>query len=140
VLVWGPLDGGLLTGKYLDEDGRADEGRLRTLDREITDRQHAVAREVVAVADELDVSPARVTLAWVRQQPGQLIPIVGATKSGQLADNLASLGLTLGDAHLARLDDVSAVEMGFPHDFLADETIENVIFGGTKGLIDPYGE
>jgi aryl-alcohol dehydrogenase-like predicted oxidoreductase len=140
VVVWGPLDGGLLTGKYLDEEGETDEGRLRTLDREITDQQHAVAREVVAVADELGVSAAQVALAWVRQQPGQQLPILGATKPSQLADNLASLDLTLDDAQLARLDGVSAVDMGFPHDFLDDDTIENVIFGGTKDLIDPYGE
>ena len=137
VVVWGPLDGGLLTGKYVDSGA---SGRLTTLDRDITEREHEITREVVRVADELDVSAAQVALAWVRQQPGQTIPIVGATKPEQLTVNLASLDLTLGDDHLARLDAVSAVSLGFPHDFLADETIEQLLFGGTKHLIDPYGE
>jgi aryl-alcohol dehydrogenase-like predicted oxidoreductase len=136
VCIWGALDGGVLTGKYLD----AGEGRLTTTGREITERQHEITREVVAVAEELDVSPAQVVLAWVRQQPGQQLPILGATKPEQLRDTLASLELALGDDHLGRLDEVSAVELGFPHDFLADETIERIMFGGTKDRIDPYSE
>jgi aryl-alcohol dehydrogenase-like predicted oxidoreductase len=136
VCVWGPLDGGVLTGKYLDEE----EGRLTATGREVTERQHEVTREVVGVAEELDVSPAQVVLAWVRQQPGQQLPILGATTPEQLRDNLASIDLTLDDGHLRRLDEVSTVEMGFPHDFLADETIERVLFGGTRDCIDPYTE
>jgi aryl-alcohol dehydrogenase-like predicted oxidoreductase len=135
VVVWSPLDQGILTGKYLD----GDEGRLTTLEREITESEHDVAREVVAVAEELDVSAAQVALAWIRQQEGQFVPIVGATKPGQLADNLASLDLTLAEDHLARLDEISAVDMGFPHEFLASESIENIIFGGLGDRIDPYG-
>jgi len=137
VVVWGPLDGGLLTGKYLD--GRGDEGRLATIDREITDDETEIAREVVAVADELDVSPAQVALAWIRRQPGQLLPIVGATRPDQLDDTLASLDVRLDDDHLDRLDAVGAVELGFPHDFLAAPGIERLVFGGTRDLIDPYG-
>ncbi|AUV80770.1 aldo/keto reductase [Salinigranum rubrum] len=136
VCVWGALDGGVLTGKYLD----GGEGRATTTDREITERQHEITREVVAVAEELDVSPAQVVLAWVRQQPGQQLPILGATSLEQLRDNLTSLDLTLDGDHRRRLDEVSAVELGFPHDFLADETIERVMFGGTKDSIDPYTE
>jgi diketogulonate reductase-like aldo/keto reductase len=92
------------------------------------------------MADELDVSPAQIALAWVRQQPGQHLPILGATKPEQLRDNLASLDLTLDDEHLKRLDEVSAIELGFPHDFLGDETIEQIMFGGTRDDIDPYTE
>jgi aryl-alcohol dehydrogenase-like predicted oxidoreductase len=136
VVVWSPLDQGILTGKYLD----GGEGRLTTLEREISDEEHEIAREVAAVAEELDVSAAQVALAWIRQQEGQQISIVGATKPGQLADNLGSLDLTLGEDYLARLDEISAVEMGFPHDFLASERIQNVIFGGLEGRIDPYAE
>jgi aryl-alcohol dehydrogenase-like predicted oxidoreductase len=135
VVVWSPLDQGILTGKYLD----GAEGRITTIEREITDDEHEIAREVVAVAEELDVSAAQVALAWVRQQEGQFVPIVGATKPHQLADNLASLDLTLGEEHLARLDAVSAVDMGFPHDFLASERIRNVVFGGLGDRIDPSG-
>jgi aryl-alcohol dehydrogenase-like predicted oxidoreductase len=134
--LWGSLDGGVLTEKYLD----GGEGRITTLDRDITESQHAVAREVVAVADDLDVSAAQVALAWIRHQPGQLLPILGATTPEQLRDMLASVDISLDDPHLARLDEVSAVERGFPHEFLADETIERLVFGGTRDRIDPYTE
>jgi aryl-alcohol dehydrogenase-like predicted oxidoreductase len=136
VLVWGPLDGGALTGKYLD----GEEGRLSTMDREITSREMDIAREVVAVADDADASPAQVALAWIRHQRGQLLPILGATTPEHLEDNLGCLDLTLERDHLDRLDAVSGVELGFPHDFLASDTIERLIFGGTRASIRPYGE
>jgi aryl-alcohol dehydrogenase-like predicted oxidoreductase len=135
VVVWSPLDQGILTGKYLD----GGEGRLRTLDREITERETEVAREVVAVAEELDASAAQVALAWIRHQEGQFVPIVGATTPDQLEDNLGSVDLTLGDDHLARLDEASAVDMGFPHDFLAQEGVQGMLYGGTRDRIDPRG-
>jgi aryl-alcohol dehydrogenase-like predicted oxidoreductase len=136
VLAWGPLDGGLLTGKYLDGEA----GRLDAMDREIADREAEIAREVVAVAEERDASPAQVALAWVRAQPGQILPIVGARTPDQLADNLGSLDVRLDADHLARLDEHSAVDLGFPHEFLANPSIESVIFGGTKDSITPYAE
>jgi aryl-alcohol dehydrogenase-like predicted oxidoreductase len=135
VTVWGPLDGGLLTGKYLD-DSADDEGRLSIQGRDVSDRDATIAREVVAVADDLGVSPAQVTLAWVRQQSGQLIPILGATTTDQLVDNVGSLEVTLDDDQLDRLDAVSDVDMGFPHEFLASGSIRNLLFGGTQDAID----
>jgi aryl-alcohol dehydrogenase-like predicted oxidoreductase len=147
VLVWGPLDGGLLTGKYLDDrevetdaDAEADdEGRLSVQGREVSDREAAIASEVVAVADETGASPAQVALAWIRQQPGQLLPIVGARTPDQLTDNLGSIDVRLDEEHLDRLDEVSAVDMGFPHEFLSSPSIRRLLFGGTYDGIDADG-
>jgi aryl-alcohol dehydrogenase-like predicted oxidoreductase len=143
VLVWGPLDGGLLTGKYLDDRETESEtdgqGRLSVQGREVSDREATIAREVVAVAEEADASPAQVALAWIRHQPGQLLPIVGARTPDQLADNLGSLDVQLTDDHLDRLDEVSAVDMGFPHEFLASPSIRRLLFGGTYDRIDADG-
>lgn len=136
VTVWSPLEAGILTGKYLGGDEERTEGRVTTTDRELTDREREVAQAVVDVADDLDVSAAQVALAWIRQQNGQLIPILGATKPHQLEDNLASLDVTLSDEHLAALDEVSHVEMGFPHDFLAQENIANFVRGDLRDRID----
>jgi aryl-alcohol dehydrogenase-like predicted oxidoreductase len=133
VVVWSPLDGGVLTGKYLEPDA---EGRLRVTGGEMSDRQAAIAREVVAVADDLDVSPAQVVLAWIRQQDGQFLPIVGATTPDQLDDTLASVDVTLPDDQLGRLNGASAVELGFPHDFLARPTIRKILTGGTWEQVD----
>ena len=114
IVPWGVLGGGVLSGKYT---GPGSEGRL-SLDwwREafLTERNLAIAREVQAIADEIGRSPTQVATNWVRQQPGVVIPIVGATKEGQLQDTLACLEFELDDAQLARLDNASALELGYP--------------------------
>ncbi|MFD1512937.1 aldo/keto reductase [Halomarina rubra] len=135
VLVWSPLDGGVLTGKYVDGQ-REGDGRVTTTGRDLTEYQERVAREVVDVAADLDVTPAQVAIAWVRAQGDRYVPILGARTLDQLDDNLAALDVSLTDDHLARLDEASAVEMGFPHDFLARPAIRNILFGGTYDQLD----
>jgi aryl-alcohol dehydrogenase-like predicted oxidoreductase len=101
------------------------------------ERAQAIARSVVEVASEIGHSPAQVALAWVRQQTNaHHIPIIGARTLHHLEDNLASLDLTLGDEHLARLDEASAVDLGFPHAFLASDQIGNVVHGETRDALD----
>ena len=58
-------------------------------------------------------------LAWLRGRGPDVVPIVGARTTEQLAENLGHLDLTVPDEHLARLDRASAVDLGFPHDRLA---------------------
>jgi len=115
VLAWGPLAGGLLTGKYAD-GGR---GRLEEGDRRLTDRNRAIAAAVAEVAEAAGAPPAQVALAWLRRRPGTVIPIVGARRADQLEESLGYLELELSDDQLSRLDAASAIELGFPHDFLA---------------------
>jgi aryl-alcohol dehydrogenase-like predicted oxidoreductase len=95
---------------------------------------------VQAVAGELGRSPAQVALAWARRQSPQLIPIVGARTAAQLRENLACLEVALEPAHLERLDAVSRIELGFPHDFLSIPRIVEQRFGGTQDRIDFRGE
>jgi aryl-alcohol dehydrogenase-like predicted oxidoreductase len=130
VTVWSPLDGGVLTGKYLD----GGEGRLTRLGRELTDHERAVAGTVVEVSEALEVSPAQVAIAWIREQ-GEYVPILGATTPEQLADNVASLGVHLSEDQLRRLDEASRVELGFPHDFLADETVADLVGGDLRDRV-----
>ena len=59
------------------------------------------------VAREVERSPSQVALAWVRQQPGVIVPILGARTAAQLEDNLAALDLRLSEAHMARLAEAS---------------------------------
>jgi aryl-alcohol dehydrogenase-like predicted oxidoreductase len=115
VTPWGIVGSGVLTGKYnrdTDANGRARQREL------VTDRSLAIAGEVVAVADELGVTPSQVAIAWVRQGEGNIIPLLGARTVDQLDENLGCLELTLGDEHKVRLDQVSAITPGFPHDML----------------------
>jgi aryl-alcohol dehydrogenase-like predicted oxidoreductase len=119
------LAGGVLTGKQLE--GGAKDSRQNDLGVKqfmASDaRKEAIVREVVAVARECDHSPAQVALAWLRQRSTPVIPIIGARRLAQIQDNLASVDLRLEPALIQRLDSVSRIEMGFPHDFFAKEMV-----------------
>jgi diketogulonate reductase-like aldo/keto reductase len=95
-----------------------------------------MAREVLAVADEVGATAAQVAIAWVRAQPWHTVPIVGARSEEQLRDNLGALKLELSDDHLERLDAVSGFRPGFPREFLESEHVRGLIFGDTFDLID----
>lgn len=127
VTAWGALGGGVLAGKTTPnaEDSKRAAGNTARQ----TERAVAIVDEVRKVAAEVGRGPSQVALAWVRQQAGVVIPVLGARKVEQVRDNLASLELTLSPEQLARLDAASAVELGFPHDFLAREPIRNIIYG-----------
>lgn len=124
VACWSALGGGLLTGKYRrGEVGRRQQGGgpLRAITAE---REEALVDAVEAVAHEAGATPAQVAIAWVlsRELPGApLIPILGARTLEQLDDNLGALDLSLDDAQLLRLDEASAIPLGFPHDLLGSE-------------------
>jgi len=104
-----------------------------------SDRANDIARVVVEVAEELGVPPAQVAINWTRQRNPKLtvLPIVGARTPEQLTDSLGCLKWTLPDDALQTLNDASAIELGFPHDFLASDGVKDVLFGGTLGKIKP---
>jgi aryl-alcohol dehydrogenase-like predicted oxidoreductase len=133
VTAWGVLAGGVLTGKYDKRDG----GPRRYSGKQDA-REVALGREAVSVAQEAGCSPAQVALAWVRQRkdPGTIIPIVGARTQAQLEENLGSLDVELSTEQLSRLDEASAIPLGFPRAFLESENVRGLIFGETYGLID----
>jgi aryl-alcohol dehydrogenase-like predicted oxidoreductase len=132
VTPWGTLEGGALTGKYL-EDGN----EPRRYDG-VGPRANEIAREVLAVADELGVSASQVAIAWVLAQPWPLIPIVGARSEAQLRDNLGALEVELPEEALQRLSAASGFRLGFPRDFLESEHVRGLIFGDTFELIDDH--
>jgi aryl-alcohol dehydrogenase-like predicted oxidoreductase len=127
---WGMLEGGALTGKYLDE---SDEPRRYD---GVGPKANALAREVIAVAEVLDVTPAQVAIAWVRAQPWHTVPIVGARTGSQLRENLDALEVELEREQLERLAAASEFQAGFPRDFLESEHVRGLIFGDTFELID----
>jgi aryl-alcohol dehydrogenase-like predicted oxidoreductase len=126
VLPYSPLGGGVLTGKYDPDrppptDSRAGRSSASTASvrRRLGDeRNHAIASVVRDVAAELGRSPAQVALNWVADRPTVTAPIIGARSLAQLEDNLGATGWTLGDAHRRALDEVSAIDLGYPHDWL----------------------
>src|SRR4051812_4783240 len=96
------------------------------------ERPEAVVAELLSVSEEIGRSNAQVALAWLRQRPVPVIPIVGARRLEQFQDNLACLDLKLDEAQLGRLDAASRVELGFPHDFYANEMVKGMTYGGMR--------
>lgn len=141
VTAWSPLAGGVLTGKYIGgKQGEGDQKRFDSPDqaqfRAAGARSEAIAREVQEVARECGRSPAQVALTWLRQRPIPAIPIIGARKLEQVKDNLASVELKLDPSHLDRLEKVSQIELGFPHDFYKKDLVRNIVYGGLRDSID----
>lgn len=133
VTPWGAIGGGALTGKYL----RNEPGRLPEHSSRRSERASRIAAVVVQVAEELGVSPAQVAIQWTRQNLKQsVIPILGARTEAQLRDNLGALTLTLPDEAMAKLNEASAIELGFPHDFLKTDAIKTVLYGGLYDQIE----
>lgn len=133
VTPWSPLGGGVLTGKYNQPQGE-EQRRLE----QISDQKLAISKVVSQVASEIGHSPSQVALAWLLTQPGVNIPIIGARKLSQFQDNLACLDVTLAPEHLQRLNEVSQIELGFPHDFLSSDMIRDRLFGGTFDAIQNH--
>lgn len=141
VAVWGPLGGGALTGKYekgkpFPKGDRLSDGPWGAVT--LTDRNLEIGRGVREVADELGRTPAQVAIAWLLAQRNRagIIPILGARKLVQLVDNLEALTLTLPEDILAKLDELSQIELGFPNDFLT--RVRPLIFGETFPFIDDH--
>jgi aryl-alcohol dehydrogenase-like predicted oxidoreductase len=137
VMMYSPLAGGLLSGKYR----RGETGRLsaRGAAVEGSPQHAAVVDAVVAIADELGTSAVQVSLAWLRQRGASattaVVPIVGPRSSAHLTDYLNSLDLKLEQEHYQRLDEVSAIRMGAPHDDVATALEHG--FDGDRTLLEP---
>ncbi len=132
--LWSPLGGGFLTGKYR----RGEVGRLQRMGvlvhGDTTAQKTQILDTVLAVAEELGVEPGQVAIAWLRHRAARsstsLIPILGANNLAQLESNLGALQVDLSDEQAQRLDRVSAVPLGFPHEALSAEGYGLRIAGG----------
>jgi aryl-alcohol dehydrogenase-like predicted oxidoreductase len=119
ILVWSPIAGGLLSGKYrrgqdAPEGTRRFEGWTEPPVND-EDRLWATIDELVAIGEARGVSAAQVALAWTLGRPGVTSVIVGARTEEQLKDNLAAADLELSDEERKRLDDVSLVPLLYPY-------------------------
>lgn len=86
------------------------------------------------MAEKNGSNPGRVAIAWVVAKGA--IPIIGPRTRAQLDDNLAATSLALSDNQIRRLDEASAIPLGFPHDMLAAPAYRDRIAGGKRALLD----
>ena len=121
VMVWSPLAGGFLSGKFTREKRGDNDSRRTTFDFPPVDKERAYdiidAMETVAKAHGTSV--ARVALAWLLQRKGVMSVIIGAKTVEQLNDNLAAADLTLTGEDIAALDAASALKPEYPGWMLA---------------------
>ena len=136
VLVYSPLAGGLLTGKYR----RGEQGRLTTrgASGEAAAQRTVILDAVLAIADELETTPAQVSLAWLRRRAADaqtsVAPIVGPRTPAHLEEYLSALELELGEQHYQRLTEVSAIALGAPHEDVASALSHGM--DGNRRLLD----
>ena len=122
VLAWSPLAGGFLTGKYERTAPAPNGTRLAAkkdtyarFDNDLGWRAVGAAREI---AGETGSTPAAVSLAWLLSKPQVTSAIFGARDLAQLESNVKAAELVLSPEQLKRLDDASAVELGYPYGFM----------------------
>ena len=119
ILVWSPLAGGLLSGKYR-RGKEAPEGSRHLTDWSeppvrAEDKLYNTIEKLLEIADGHGVSAAQVALAWLLGRPAVASLIIGARKDEQLQDNLAAAELVLSDQEHTELDEVSALELIYPY-------------------------
>jgi aryl-alcohol dehydrogenase-like predicted oxidoreductase len=119
ILVWSPLAGGLLSGKYRRGQDMPEGSRHLTDWNEPPvhdeDQLYDIVDVLVEIAEARGVSAAQVALAWTLGRPGIATVVVGARTEEQLADNLGAADLKLEDDERARLDEVSAPRLMYPY-------------------------
>jgi aryl-alcohol dehydrogenase-like predicted oxidoreductase len=136
-LLWSPLAGGLLTGKYrAGEQGRL-QGMGRVIRTEKTAHDSAIIDAVLEIAQQVGKTAAEVSLAWMleraRRASTTMIPIIGPRTAAQLANNLLALDIELPADAFERLEDVSRIDPGVPFEVNA-ETFPRMM-GGHPELV-----
>ena len=142
IMVWSPLGGGLLSGKYKPgKDGEVEgEGRLAQMKDsgnaafdKFNERNFGIVAELERVADELGQPMASVATNWAASQPGVGSVIIGATKLYQLEENLRALDFEIPAALMTRLNDASATAPSFPYSFFQPSMQAMLTGGATTG-------
>jgi aryl-alcohol dehydrogenase-like predicted oxidoreductase len=116
LLVWSPLAGGLLSGKFSRENQKPEGTRRSEFDFPLVDKERTwkILDAIKPIAEAHECSAARVSLAWLLAKPVVTSVIIGAKRPDQLADNLAAVDLMLSEDEMKTLDEVSALPPEYP--------------------------
>ena len=116
LLVWSPLAGGLLSGKFSRENQKPEGTRRAEFDFPIVDKERTwkILDAIKPIAEAHGCSAARISLAWLLSKPFVTSVIIGAKRPDQLEDNLAAVDLKLSEEELKKLDEVSALPPEYP--------------------------
>lgn len=134
ILAWGALEDGILSGKYSQD---STEPRRKS---SASERELEAGKAVAKAAKEIGCTPAQIAIQWIRQQPGGIIPILGARTEAQIRDNLGCLNIKLDEKIMTVLNEIADFKAGFPNSFLHSDHVRNLIFGDTfKSLVASPG-
>jgi len=116
LLVWSPLAGGLLSGKFSRENQKPEGSRRSEFDFPLVDKERAwkILDIIAPIAKAHGCSAARISLAWLLTKPVVTSIIIGAKRLDQIKDNLAAVELNLTDDEIKQLDEVSALPPEYP--------------------------
>lgn len=126
-MVWGPLMGGWLSGRYRRGMSEPPAGRVKEAEkhdwfekwsRYNTEATWSIIDTVLEIAQRLGKSPAQVSLNWLLNKPNVTSIILGASKLDHLTDNLGCVGWSLGAEEMSALDAASETDKPYPYDFL----------------------
>lgn len=119
ITPWSPLKGGILTARQTRQNAGTAVSKRPWAPKDLDAKTYDVLDALVAIAKELDTTPARVALAWVQGRPGVASTIIGARTLQHLEDNLAALDVELTPEQVAKLDALTTPTLNFPAPFLA---------------------
>jgi aryl-alcohol dehydrogenase-like predicted oxidoreductase len=116
LLVWSPLAGGLLSGKFSRTNQKPADSRRAEFDFPIVDKERTwrILEAIAPVARTHGCSAARISLAWLLAKPVVTSIIIGAKRLDQLRDNLAAVEMKLSQDEITQLDEVSALPPEYP--------------------------
>jgi aryl-alcohol dehydrogenase-like predicted oxidoreductase len=116
LLVWSPLAGGLLSGKFSRTNQKPEDSRRSEFDFPVVDKERTwkILDAMAPIAKAHDCSPARVSVAWLLAKPVVTSVILGVKRLDQLQDNLAAEGLNLSEDEIKLLDEVSTLPPEYP--------------------------
>jgi aryl-alcohol dehydrogenase-like predicted oxidoreductase len=135
VTAYSPLGAGWLAGESTPGEPPG-AYRLSRVGGRANERNASIAAAVREIAGEIGRPASQVALNWIRQRKDAIIPIVGAENVGQASENLGCVEFELPDEHVKRLDDVSEIEPGYPHDLLERPDVRDRVYGGTRYSLD----
>jgi aryl-alcohol dehydrogenase-like predicted oxidoreductase len=135
IVVWSPLAGGFLTGRYTREDPKGGEGRLATFDLLPHDKEkgYKLVDRMKDIGERYKASVAQVALAWLLTKPYVTTVLVGASKLSQLDNNLGAADVHIAAEDIAELDTLTALPRLYPnwfHKVALDSTASDALHIG----------
>src|SRR5438132_8849016 len=128
LLVWSPLAGGLLSGKFSRTNQQPEDSRRSEFDFPVVDKERTwkILETMAPIAKAHHCSPARISLAWLLTRPVVTSVILGAKRIDQLQDNLAAVELKLSEDEIKQLDEISTLPPEYSGWMLATQNADRM--------------